>query len=175
MEDLLVDREQLVIVELVLFDTSKEDSGKLDRKAQSTIRLCLADSVLLKLSVEDTVKKLWVKLGNLYQSNSIVNEFFLWKKVYLMRMSNIDLITEQLNALNTIISQLLCVDIKITDEDKCISLLCSLLDSWYNLVMAIGSNNTTLKLDNVFATLLSEEMRQENTEGSTPEALSMRG
>ena len=40
--------------------------------------------------------------------------------------------------------------------------------------MVIRSNNTTLKLYDVVATLLLEEMRQKNMEGSTPEALSVR-
>jgi hypothetical protein len=37
--------------------------------------------------------------------------------------------TEHLNAFNTIISQLSFVDIKITEEEKCVSLLCSFADS----------------------------------------------
>ena len=56
------------------------------------------------------------------------------------------------------------MDIKINEEEKCISLLCSLSDSWDNLVLAIGSNNT--KICDVVASLLLEEMRQKNMEGS---------
>ena len=44
-------------------------------------------------------------------------------------MNDGDLVTEHLNAFNTIISQFLFVDIKITEEEKCISRLCSLPDS----------------------------------------------
>ena len=47
---------------------------------------------------------------------------------------------EHLNVFNTVVSQLSSFDIKILDEDKCISLLCSLLDSWDHLVIVIGSN-----------------------------------
>ena len=46
---------------------SKEDWEKLDRRARSTIQLCLADSTLLKVSRKSTSKELWDKLGNLYQ------------------------------------------------------------------------------------------------------------
>lgn len=66
-------------------------------------------------------------------------------------MSDGDSVIEHLNAFNIVIGQLLSVDIKITKKEKCISLLCSLQDSWDNLVMAIGRNNTTLKIDDVVA------------------------
>ena len=59
-------------------------------------------------------------------------------------MKDGDSVTEHLNAFNTVVSQLLSVDIKISNEDKCISLLCSLPDSWDSLVIAIGSNATAL-------------------------------
>jgi hypothetical protein len=72
---------------------------------------------------------LWDKLGDLYQSKSLVNNHFLQKKLYLLRMNDGDLVTENLNALNTMVSQLLFVDNKISDEDKFISLLSSLSES----------------------------------------------
>jgi hypothetical protein len=177
MEDLLVDREQWVVVSprTILMGMSKEEWEKLERRERSMIQLCLADSILLNVSGEDTAKKLWDKLGSLYQSKSLVNKLFLWKKLYLLRMSDGSSVTEHLNAFNIVISQLLSVDIKITKEEKCISLLCSFPDSWDSLVMAIGSNSTTLMLEDVVASLLSEEMRWKNMEGSTKDALMVRG
>ena len=56
---------------------SIEDWEKLDRKARSTIHPCLSDSVPLNVSGEDSTKKLQEKLGNLYQSKSLVNKLFL--------------------------------------------------------------------------------------------------
>ena len=44
-----------------------------------------------------------------------------------MRMKDGDSVTEHLNAFNNVVSQLAFVDIKILDEDKCISLLCSVM------------------------------------------------
>jgi hypothetical protein len=41
--------------------------------------------------------------------------------------------------------------------------------------MAIGSNSTTLALEDVVASLLSEEMRRKNMEGLTKDALVVRG
>jgi hypothetical protein len=147
----------------------------MDQKAKSTIRLCLSDLVLLNVLEEATTKDLWEKLGKLYQSKSLVNKLFLRKKLYNLRMRDGDSVAEHLNAFNTVVSQLVSVDIKILDEDKCISLLCSLPDLWDSLIMAIGSNTTSLKFEEVVSSLLSEEMRRKNMEGHSTYTLFARG
>jgi hypothetical protein len=88
MEDLLVDKDQWIMVDLGTAPTGAlaDDWKKLDQKEKSTIRLCLSDSVLLNVSEEATNKDLWDKLGNLYQSKSLVNKLFLRKKFYNLRM-----------------------------------------------------------------------------------------
>eukprot|EP00253_Pinus_taeda_P025822 PITA_25822 len=124
---------------------------------------------------EATVKALWDKLGTLYKSKSLVNKLFLLKKLYNLRMKDGDSVTEHLNVSNTVVSQLSSVDIKISDQDKCISFLCSLPDSWDNLVIAIGSNATSLQFDEIDSSLLTEEMRRKNMESQNGDALSIRG
>jgi hypothetical protein len=96
--------------------------------------------VLLNISGEYLANKMWDKLGSLYQSKFLVNELFLKKKLYILRMSEGSLVTENLNVFNTIIIQLSSMDIKITKEEKCISLLFSFPYSSDSLVMAICSN-----------------------------------
>ena len=117
MEDLLVDRDQWIMVDLgtAPTGTSADDWKKLDRKVKSTIRLCLSDSVLLNVSEEATTKDLWDKLGKLYQSKSLVNKLFLRKKLYNLRMRDGDS-AEHLNAFNTVVSQLVSIEIKISNE-----------------------------------------------------------
>ena len=137
-----------------LMAMSDEDWAKLDRKAKSKIRLCVSDSVLLNVSREATAKTLWDKLGTLYQSKSLVNRFFLWQKFYNLRMKDGDSVTEHLNAFNTVVSQFSSIDIKISDEDKCIIVLCSLPYSWNSLLIAIGRNTTTLNFDEFVSALL---------------------
>eukprot|EP00253_Pinus_taeda_P034553 PITA_34553 len=177
MEDLVVDKDQWIAVDPGTKPTgvTDEEWKKLDRKAKSTIRLCVSDSVLLNVSGEATAKALWNKLGTLYQSKSLVNKLFLRKKLYNPRMKDGDSVIEHLNAFNTVVSQLLSVDIKSSDEDKCISLLCSLPDSWDSLVIAIGSNATALQFDEIVSALLTEEMRRKNMDNQNGDALSVRG
>jgi hypothetical protein len=124
---------------------------------------------------EDTTKDLWDKLGKLYECKFVVNKLFLRKDLYNLRMRYEDSKAEHLNAFNIVVSQLVFVEIKILDEDKCISLLCSLLDWWDSLVVAIGGNTTTLKFDEVVSSLLSEEMRWKNMERQSTDALFVRG
>ena len=203
MEDLLVDKEQWITVDpgtqatgtpytstdaigtqptstqttsTPVTGMSKEYWDKLERRERSTIRLCLEDSVLLNVSGESTAKELWDKLGNLYQSKSLVNKLFLRKKLYHIRMEDGYFVIELLNAFNTLVSQLGSVNIMIAEEDKCITLLCSLPDSWDNMVVAIGSTTqSTLKYEDVVASLLFEEMRRKSMDGHSTDALFVGG
>ena len=76
-------------------------------------------------------------------------------------------VIENLNLINTLVSELISIDIQIDEEDKCITLLCSLLDSWDNLVVARGSiTQSALKFEDVVASLLSKEMRSKSTKKS---------
>ena len=187
MEDLLVDKEQWIIVDPRTQPTgtsststqatstpptgmSKEDWEKLDRRARSTIRLCLTDLVLLNVSRESTANELWNKLGNLYQSKSLENKQFLRKKLYHFRMEDGDSVTEHLNSFNTMVSQLVSINIMIGEEDKCITLLCYLPDSWDNLVVAIGSTTqSTLKYEDVVSSLLSKRMKKKKKKNLIPQ------
>jgi hypothetical protein len=86
-----------------------------------------------------------------------------------------DSVENHLNAFNTVVSQLVSIEIKISDEDKCISLLFSLPDLWDSLVVSIGSNIIALKYDEMVSSLFLEEMRQKNMEGQSTYALYERG
>ena len=90
-------------------------------------------------------------------------------------MEDGDFVTDNLNVFNTLVSQLVSIDIKMVEEDTCITLLCSLLDSWDNLVVAIGSSTkSALKFEDIVSSLLSEEMRRKSMESQNVDALSVR-
>ena len=80
-------------------------------------------------------------------------------------MKDGDSVIEHMNAFNNVVIQLSYVDIKISDEDNCIILLCSLPDSWDSRVIAVGSNTTTLNFYDIVSALFSKEMRRRNMEG----------
>ena len=69
------------------------------------------------------------------------------------------------------------MDVKIDDEDKAVNLLCTLLESWGQVVSSISLSTTdTLEFDNVVGALLSEESRKKTSlETSSPKNLVVRG
>jgi hypothetical protein len=90
-------------------------------------------------------------------------------------MEDGDYVTEHLNSFNTLVSQLVSVNIMIAKEDKCITLLCSFPDSWDNMVVTIGSTTqSTLKYEDVVPSLLSEEMRRKRMDSHSTDALFVR-
>jgi hypothetical protein len=94
-EFLLIDQEKWagVCPRTILMGMSREEWEKHERRERSTIQFCLADSVTLNVLSKDLTKKLWDKLGSLYQLKYLVNKLCLRKKLYLMRMSDERLVT----------------------------------------------------------------------------------
>eukprot|EP01018_Ginkgo_biloba_P027656 Gb_41806 [translate_table: standard] len=154
-----------------------EDWEDLDARALSTIRLCLADDVLFNIAGEETTSGLWTRLESLYMTKSLTNRIYLKRQLYSLRMQEGMKITDHLNIFNTLICQLASMDVKIDGEDKAVTLLCSLPESWDHLVTSISISTTdTLEYDTVVGSLLSEETRRKSSsESSTSEAMVARG
>ncbi|KAL3621326.1 hypothetical protein CASFOL_036238 [Castilleja foliolosa] len=185
MEDLLCDRDLWPAIESEKPDAEGsekaaaekkiEEWNRIDRKAKGLIRLCLADNILTNVMGEPTARDLWRKLESLYQSKSLVNKLFLRKKLYNLRMHEGDSFSAHLNEFNTLIGQLVSIGVKFEDDDKAITLLCSLPDSWDNLIVVIGGGDKELSYETVCAALLSEETRRRGSGNSNKEALAARG
>jgi hypothetical protein len=91
-------------------------------------------------------------------------------------MEDGDCVKEHLNAFDTLVSQLIYVNITYEEEDNCITLLYSFPKSWDNLVVKIGSTTqSTLKYEDVVESLLSKEMRWKSMDGHSTNALFVRG
>ena len=72
-------------------------------------------------------------------------------------MDNNDIVKDHLNVYNTLVSQITYVGITMAEEYNCITLLCSLPNSWDNLIVAIGgASQATIKFDEIVVSLLSK-------------------
>ena len=112
------------------------------------------------MSGEKTVEGLWKKLHDLYEKNTASKKVFLMKKLYNLKMNEGASIDEHLNAFNIITNQFASVKIILDDEIRVILLMCSMLDSWENLIVAMSTSTTigTLKFDDVSSSLMNEEL-----------------
>jgi hypothetical protein len=103
MEDTLILRDHYFPIEGKAKKPSlmtNEDWLKLDRKAISTIRQCLAKNVYSIVPREKTTKYLWHKLHDLYEKSMTSNKVFLMKKLYNLNMKEGVLVVEHLNEFN---------------------------------------------------------------------------
>ena len=149
----------------------------MDERALSSIHLCLADDVLFNIVSEKTVAGLWTKLETLYMTKSLTNRILLKRQLYSFRMKEGTTITDHLNTFNTLVVQLESIEVKFESDDKAVTLLCSLPESWDHFVTSISlSSSETLEFDDVVGAMLSEETRKRsNLETSTSEAMMVRG
>ena len=99
------------------------------------------------------------------------------RQLYNLRMKEGSKVAEHLNVFNTLICQLTDMEVKIQEEDKAITSLCSLPESWDHFVTSISlSTADSLKFESVVGALLSEEVRRKsNNETVASEAMIDRG
>lgn len=137
-------------------DSDQED---LDARALSTIRLCLANEVLFNIVEEVTAACLWEKLEKLYMTKSLTNRIYLKRQLYSLWMKEGKKVAKHLNVFNTLICQLSDMEVKIQEEDKAITLFCSLPKSWDHFVTSISlSTVDSLKFESVVEAIFSEEV-----------------
>ncbi|KAF7802225.1 cytochrome p450 [Senna tora] len=109
---------------------SDGDWEELDLRAASTIRLSLAKNVLANVQGISTAKELWKKLEGLYQAKGISNWLMLKEQFHTLCMDEGTKISDHLSTLNSIVSELEAIAVKIDDEDKTLRLIWSLPSSY---------------------------------------------
>jgi hypothetical protein len=115
-------------------------------------------------------------LAKLYEKPSMSNKVFLMKRLFNMKMSEGGSVADHLNEFNTVTNKLIYVKVGFNDEVRALIILCSFLESWNGLVMAINNfvtGSNTLKFDDVVGVILSEEMRHKSTGETLGNALNM--
>jgi len=110
----------------------------LDVKTLSTIHLCLLDEVLFNIVAADTTSSFWSRLESLYMMKSLMSIIYLKRQLYSLQMKEGTKVADHLSTFNTLIVQLTSMEVKFEDEDKDITLLCSLPESWDKLVTSVS-------------------------------------
>ncbi|KAE8656252.1 Retrovirus-related Pol polyprotein from transposon TNT 1-94 [Hibiscus syriacus] len=139
--------------------------NEIDGNAMANFHLALADEVLSNIEEKKTAKEILDHLIKLYEATSLHNKIFLNRKLYTLRMPESTSVTEHLNTLNTLFSQLTSLSCKIGEQERAELLLQSLPDSYDQLIINLtNSNVTSLVFDDIAAAVLQEENRSKNKE-----------
>ena len=141
-------------------ETQRRQFQKRQRKALATICLSLGDEQLSLVRTATTAKQAWSKLESHYEVKSLANKLFLREKYFTMSMGVDDLMSEHINKMKELASQLEAVGASITEDDQVATLLCSLPESYNGLMTALESRADDLKLEFVTARLLHEEHKR---------------
>nr|GEW18267.1 Gag-Pol polyprotein [Tanacetum cinerariifolium] len=145
-------------------DDSKCD--EMDENATANLHLALVDGVLSSIEEKISAKDIWDHLSRLYEARSLHNKKFIKRKLYALRMTKVNLVTEQVNNMNTLFSQLASLSCKIDSQERAKSLIQSLPDSYDHVIIYLTSDVLPdyLVFDDVAAAILEEENRRNNKE-----------
>ena len=124
------------------YTMTDDEWSDIDNRALSGIQLCLAYDVLFNIMLEKNVVGLWTKLENLYMTKSLTNRILLKRQLYSLCMKEVTSITNHLNTFNTLLVQLESIEVKFDSEDKAVTLLCSLPESWDHFVTSISLSSS---------------------------------
>ena len=115
-------------------------------RAASAIRLCLAKNVLANVHGILTAKELWEKLEELYQAKGISNRLYLKEQFHMLHMNEGTKISDHLSILNSIVSELEAIGVKIDDEDKALRFIWSLPPSYEHMKPILMYRKETINL-----------------------------
>ncbi|KAH9705857.1 hypothetical protein KPL70_012031 [Citrus sinensis] len=140
--------------------------NKVDGNAISDLHLALVDGVLSSVAEKNTAKEIWDTLTKLYEAKSLHNKIFLKRKLYTLRMTESTMVTDHINTLKTLFSQLTMLGHNIEENERAELLLQSLPDSYDQLIINLTNNNPveSLVFDDVTTSVLNEESRRKNKE-----------
>ena len=94
-------------------------------------------------------------------TKSLTNRILLKRQLYSLRMKEGTKIADHLNTFNTLLVQLDSIEVKFDSEDKDVTLLCSLPESWDHFITSISlTSSESPEFYDVVGALLSEETRK---------------
>lgn len=146
-----------------------DEKKLLDSKAKSLIVQCLTDRHLNLVKDASTSKEMLDVLKSTFQRKSVISKITLRRKLLSLKHTEGSL-EEYFAKFDNIIRELECSGEKIEETDKVCYLLTGLDDKYDNIITAIETVNTDVKLEFVRSKLLDHEIRNtKSNDQRTPE------
>ena len=139
----------------------------------ATIRQCVDISVLQHVASDTNAVELWHKPSTLYERKNALNKTSLMRKIVRLKYVDGESIVEHISTFMGLVNQLASAKFPLEDAMQATLLLCTLPDSWENLIVTLS---TSCKEDNlsfqVVKTSILNEETKERSLGIQPYALS---
>ncbi|GJV29336.1 retrovirus-related pol polyprotein from transposon TNT 1-94 [Tanacetum coccineum] len=166
MRALLIQHGCEAALEVLPTDMEAEAKAELNKKAHSSVILCLGNKVLREVTGETTAARVRTKLETLYKTKSLANKLYLKKKLYTFYMPVGRKISEHIDEFNKIVLDLANIEVKFEDEDLALLLLTSLPASYEHFVDTLLYGREALTLEDVMAILKSKEIKERDSRQS---------
>lgn len=164
--ELLLLKEELwsVVSEEPASEQNQEWKNK-DGKARATIGLLLEDSQVIHIRNCKTAREAWQTLKSQYEKPTLTNKVFLLKRLCRMTLAENADMSNHISTIVNLIDQLTALGENIAENLQVALLLCSLPESYENLVTALeGRADDDLTMELVKSKLIQEfERRRESS------------
>ncbi|MCO5554987.1 hypothetical protein L7F22_008526 [Adiantum nelumboides] len=129
-----------------------------DNKAQAIIKLELDDTYIHRVDGCETAKETWDQLDTLFGAQAKSSKFGLLIEFFKLEMSVKTPLASHLNSMQSLMTQLAGISLKV-DEDIAIAVLLKSLPSSYDHIVTTLTNMPISKLVDMQASLLEEEKK----------------
>ena len=128
-----------------------------------TIRKCVDVSVLQHVVNDINAYEMWQKLSGLYERMNALNKTTLMRKIVRLKYKDDESIVVYINTFMGLVNQLVVAKSPMDDVMQALS-LCTLSDSWENLVVTLNTScqEENLSLQVVKTSILNEETRRKD-------------
>ena len=114
-----------------------QEFRKRARKAFVTICLSLGDNQPFLVGSAQTAREAWLKLEGHFEVKFLANKLFLPKKYFSAMISEGNTMKEHIKKMRNLAGQLASVGAQVSEDNQVATLLCSLLESYSNLIVAL--------------------------------------
>ena len=144
---------------------TKPDSSDVDKcakfmgrsdKALATIVLAVDPSLLYLLGDPDDPVRVWKTLEDQFQKKTWANKLSLRRRLNSLSLKDGSSMTDHIKSMTEVFSELAVIGAPMEEEDKVVTLLASLPDSYNVLVTALEANSEVPKMEIVTERLLHE-------------------
>ena len=148
---------------------ARTEFNQKSERAFSTIALAVCTSHLYLITSVDKPKDAWDALCSHFERGTLANKLFLKKQYFRTEMKEGTPIEAHLKHMKEITDKLASIGAPISEEDQVVTLLGSLPPSFSTVVTALEARGDDLKLSQVQQSLILEEMKLTERNGSGAE------